>query len=78
MKIDATFLLIETYSTVSMKLDEHLTLENLMDLSGIQDHLLSIPKFFVLKEEKPLEGSEDAFFLAMRLPKKNSIPVKGP
>lgn len=75
MMIDATILLIQSYSTVHVKVDKHISLENLMRLAEIEGHVLFAPKFFVLKGEKPLEGNEDGLFLAIRLPKKNEVSV---
>ena len=70
MKIDATILLIHSYSTLCNKVDNHINLEDLVRVGGLQGHVLFAPKFFVLKGEKPLEGDEDGFFLGIRLPKK--------
>jgi hypothetical protein len=76
MKINATILLIDSYSTLSMKVDKHVTLEDLARLAGLQGHILFVPKFFILKEERPLEGNEDGFFLGIRLPpKKKGISI---
>ncbi len=75
MMIDATILLIQSYSTTSIKVDKQISLEKFMGLAGLQDHILFAPKFFILKKEKPLEGNEDGFFFAIRPKKKGgSIP----
>jgi len=76
MKIDATILLIHSYSTISIKVDNHINLGDLITAAGIQGHVLFIPQFFLLKGEKPLENYEDGILFAIKVPNKkgSSIP----
>ncbi len=74
MKIDATIILIHSYSTIAIKVDKHINLEDLARIAGLQGHVLFAPKVLILKEERPLESNEDGILLAVRIPKKKDIP----
>lgn len=67
MKIDATILLIQSYSCIHVEVDEHIDLKDFMEVAGINGHVLCVPRFFLLKGEKPVEGNENSFFVAIRL-----------
>lgn len=73
MKIKASILLIQSYSTFHVKVDKNINLKDLTELAEIDGHVLFAPKVFLLKEERPLEGNEDGFFFAISLPRKKGV-----
>lgn len=76
LKIDATIFLVKSYSSIHVEVDENIDLKDFMEIAGMNGHVLCEPRFFLLKGEKPLEGNENGFFVAIRLPEKKggSVP----